>query len=103
MAKYRTMSVSPAPMDTVPTTVSSEWAISSSALFTKVRISSARLRRIMPSSVRVTFREPLVPRTSSCLPSSSSRAFSWVERVGWVRCKDWAAAEMLCSRATAKK
>ena len=102
-ANSRTISVSPAPMYTSPTMASSEQEISSWVRLTREKISSARLRKIIPSSVRVTFREPLVPRMSSCFPSSSSRPFSWVERVGWERCSDCAAPEMLCSRATAKK
>ena len=77
--------------------------ISSSAFCTRERISSARRRRIMPSSVSTTFREPLVPRISSCFPNSSSIPFSWVDRAGWEMCRDSAAAEMLCSRATVKK
>lgn len=42
--------------------------ISFSVFFTKSKISSARLRKIMPSLVRVIFREPLEPRIRSCFP-----------------------------------
>ena len=90
-------------MCTSPATAPSESETSLSALRTSSSISSARLRSIMPSSVSVTRREPRVTRISSRLPSSSSSAFSCVESVGCERCSDSAAADMLCSRATARK
>ena len=52
-------------------------------------IPPARLRSSMPSSVRVIFR---LPRIIRGLPSSSSSSIICRERVGWVRCRDWAAA-----------
>ena len=77
--------------------------ISLSVMRTSSRISSARFRSSIPSSVKRTLREPFVPRIKSCLPSSCSSAFNWVDRVGCERCSDSAAAEMLCSLATARK
>ena len=50
--------------------------------------------------VRVIFLFPLI---KSCFPSSSSSSLSCLESVGWERYKDCAAAEIFCSRATARK
>ena len=90
-------------MNTLPVMTSSEPRISASVLCIRASISSARFRRIIPSSVSTTFREPFTPRMSSCLPSSSSKAFSWVDSAGWEMCKVSAAAVMFCSLATVRK
>lgn len=100
LARRRTPSVSPVPMYTSPVTASSGLESSACVRETSSIISSARFRSSIPSSVSSILR---LPRTMSCLPSSSSSSRSCRESVGCVRCSACAAAEMLCSLATARK
>lgn len=81
-ARYLTPSDSAAPMWMSPPLASPRALHSSSVLSTMSRISSARLRRSIPSSVSRTLK---LPQTKSFFPSSPSRSLSCLDRVGWER------------------
>ena len=92
--------VSPQPMAISPESSPPLWVSSRSAFSASSRISWARRRRSIPSSVSTT---RYWPRRKSFTPSSSSSCINWRERVGWVTCSSAAALVMFSSRATARK
>ena len=88
------------PMYTVPPVISGRFLNSSSVLSTSERMSSARFRRSIPSSVS---RTEWLLRTKSFRPSSVSSSLICFESAGCVTCTLSAAREMFCSLAASRK